>query len=215
MTTTIEADRLSKPDTQSALPPVRLLQGAHQESPNVLTSQLPVWASVPNLMLDFPPPYWTNKLRRLDPTQHSGRMYLVTVSHQGHVQTESVVRHTSDEQMEKHRQHREYLQRVSTNNAPPLITPATAKKSWDLWLALRKAVGTSMPIPSAGTGPDGVMFYSWDKGDHHLEAEIYPERNTEFFYRNRHTGDLWGDDYAGGTFPAELMSKLRLFLGTS
>lgn len=69
-----------------------------------------------------------------------------------------------------------------------------------------------MPIPSAGTGPDGVMFYSWDKDQHHLEAEIFPDRDAEFFYRNRQTEDLWGEDYAGGPLPDGLLEKLLLFL---
>jgi hypothetical protein len=111
-----------------------------------------------------------------------------------------------------HRVHREYLRRVSSDGRSPLITPATARKSWDLWLAVRNAVGSSMPVPSAATGPDGVMFYSWDNGEHHLEAEIFPDRDTEFFYRNRSTGELWGEDYSGGSLPAELLGMLKLFL---
>jgi len=118
----------------------------------------------------------------------------------------------SIEQHARHEQHKQYLQRVSTEGNPPPITRATARKSWDLWQAIRKAAGPSLPIPSAGTGPQGVMFYSWDKGDHHLETEIFPDRDTEFFYRNRQTGELWGEDYSGGALPAGLLEKFSLFV---
>ena len=57
------------------------------------------------------------------------------------------------------------------------------------------------------------MFYSWDKGRHHLELEIIPGKVAEFFYRDRETGTLWGEDYTiGDVLPSEGVDKLELFI---
>ena len=70
-----------------------------------------------------------------------------------------------------------------------------------------------MPVPAACTGPDGEMFYSWDRGHHHLELEIIPGKPAEFFYRNRETEELWGEDYiVGNALSAEAIHKLKLIV---
>lgn len=166
-------------------------------------------ASTGPVVPDFQHQYGPRTLRRLDRPQ--GRFFLVRVVDQSKPQCSAL--RTTAGTTEKHQEHRRYLQRVSTEGNPPLITPEVAKKSWNLWLAVRKAIGTAVPIPSAGTGPDGQMFYSWDRGDHHFEAEIYPDRDAaELFYRNRKTNELWGDDYAGGALPREAVEILKMFV---
>lgn len=101
-------------------------------------------------------------------------------------------------------EHQEYLQRVSNKG---LISSEVAATAWDLWLEVQKAE-PSMPVPSAATGPDGVMFYSWDKEEHHLEIEIFPDKN-EFFYRNRETKTTWME--TGEFLPDEFLEKLSFF----
>jgi hypothetical protein len=57
------------------------------------------------------------------------------------------------------------------------------------------------------------MFYSWDRGKHHMELEIIPGQPAQFFYRNRETGQLWGEDYTIGTaVPAEALQRFKLFI---
>lgn len=69
-----------------------------------------------------------------------------------------------------------------------------------------------MPLPAACTGPDGQMFYSWDKDEHHLEIELDPGDGNFWFYRNRKTEIMWGDDWAvGSKLPWWLPKKLALF----
>jgi len=112
----------------------------------------------------------------------------------------------------KHMQHREYLNRVS-GGEHALVTPGTASQAMKAWNAIWVASGGRMPIPAACTGPDGEMFYSWDRGRHHLELEIIPDQPAEFFYRDRETEQLWAEDYnIGGPLPAETIEKLRLFI---
>lgn len=212
MTTILEANRLTMPDTRSAKPLDRLIKGGPQVYIGGLTSGQSQLASVANTAPEFHLAHWKKIVGQLDSTQHTGRVYLVTIIHHGQMKGKSSPQQGADTLAAKHREHREYLQRVSTEGTSPLITPAVAKKAWDFWQVVRKAVGTTIPIPSAGTGPDGVMFYSWDNGEHHLEAEFYPNRETEFFYRNRRTGELWGDDYSKRVLSADLLTKLRLFL---
>lgn len=219
MTTTFEAGRLYIPDTHSAACvgayDIKVRPWGGQEA-MILTSGLPQRATVYVPVPDFQQQCHANVLGhafgRVERVRTVGRVFLVRPFGQCRRQPDAAPRRPSAEQQAKHQEHREYLQRVATERKPPLITQATAKKSWDLWLAVRKATGYSMAVPSAGTGPDGVMFYSWDKGEHHLEAEIFPDRDVEFFYRNRRTGELWGEDYAGRRVPDGLTEKLLLFV---
>ena len=113
----------------------------------------------------------------------------------------------------EHREHLDYLKRVSTLGNPPPISLETARLARIAWFAIWSASDSAMPVPAACTGPDGAMFYSWDKGRHHLELEIIPGKVAEFFYRDRETGTLWGEDYTiGNPLPPEIIEKFVLFV---
>jgi hypothetical protein len=113
----------------------------------------------------------------------------------------------------KHLQHLDYLKRVSTEGNPPPITQETATLARKAWQAIWIASRFSMPVPAACTGPDGELFYSWDRGRHHLELEIIPGQPAEFFYRDRETEQFWGEDYnVGDRLPAEMVEKLKLLI---
>jgi len=110
-----------------------------------------------------------------------------------------------------HVEHLDFLKRVSAGDDAP-ITPETATLAKRAWQMIWLASGRAIPVPAACTGPDGKMFYSWDRGRHHLELEIIPGQDAEFFYRDRETGHLWGEDYRiGDPLPAEAVAKLRFF----
>ena len=110
-----------------------------------------------------------------------------------------------------HLEHLNFLKRVSTGECPP-ITPETAHLASKAWHIIWKASDYRMPVPSAGTGPNGEMFYAWNSGRHHLELEIIPGQPAEFFYRDRESGEFWGMDYdVGATLPVTIISKLTLF----
>jgi hypothetical protein len=118
----------------------------------------------------------------------------------------------SPEQLTEHVQHLRYLARVSTGERA-LITPATAELSVRAWHQILTASRGQMPVPAACTGPDGQMLYAWDHGRHHLELEIFPDRAAEFFYKDRETRELWGEDYSvGGPLPDEALKKVKLFI---
>lgn len=110
-------------------------------------------------------------------------------------------------------EHLSYLHRVSTELDPPLITPRTAELAAKAWAAICMESGFQVPVPAACTGPDGEMFYSWDRGRHHLELEVTPGKPAEFFYRDRETEQLWSEDYeAGKPLSPEAAEKVRLFI---
>jgi len=111
-----------------------------------------------------------------------------------------------------HMEHLKYLREVSTGN-DPLISPDTALLAVRAWRLIWAASNGKMPIPAACTGPDGQMLYAWDQGRHHLELEIIPQRPAEFFYKDRETRELWGEDYTiGDPIPAEAVERFKFFM---
>jgi hypothetical protein len=112
----------------------------------------------------------------------------------------------------KHMKHLEYLARVSTGESA-LISQQTALLARHAWRIIWLSSGGKIPVPAACTGPDGEMFYSWDRGRHHLELEIIPGQPSEFFYRDRDTEQFWGEDYnVGDPLPDKVVETLPLFL---
>lgn len=56
--------------------------------------------------------------------------------------------------------------------------------AWPVW----QEVKDTLPMPNAGVGPDGELLYTWDKGAHHYEIEVFPDGRKEYFYMHRQTG---------------------------
>lgn len=109
-------------------------------------------------------------------------------------------------------EHLNYLRSVSSG-ARSLISPETAKQAMLAWCTMWEATGFALPIPDACTGPDGKMLYSWDRGKDHLELEIIPGQASEFFYRDRESGYLWGEDYIiGEPLSQEALKRIKLFI---
>lgn len=107
--------------------------------------------------------------------------------------------------------HRFYLSRVSLGKEAT-IARGTAIVAEQLWQLVSKESQYRLPVPAACTGSDGEMFYAWDRGRHHLEAEIIPGQDVEFFYRDRETGQFWAEDYRpGDKLPSLVVAALTLF----
>jgi hypothetical protein len=97
--------------------------------------------------------------------------------------------------------------------ADALITPEMARLAWDAWNKLSVAIENALPVPDACPGPDGELLYTWDRGEHHLELEVFPASPAEFFYRNRASGELWECEYIiGEPVPIDALTRLRLFV---
>jgi hypothetical protein len=87
------------------------------------------------------------------------------------------------------------------------VTGDLARGLWDALCSL----GTRVPVPQAGPLPEGGFQFVWDRGEHHLEVDILPDRSFEWFYRNRRTGDVAGDDSAAGALPEVVRAQLAFF----
>jgi hypothetical protein len=104
----------------------------------------------------------------------------------------------------------DYLDRITADS---LVTPQMARLAWDAWNRASAATGNALRVPDACPGPDGALLYTWDRGEHHFELEIFPNAPAEFFYRNRHTGELWECEYVvGESLPSDVLARLQLFL---
>ena len=77
-----------------------------------------------------------------------------------------------------------------------------------LWGKLVRSV-PQIRIPQAGPTPDGSFQLVWDRGEHHVEVDVYPEGHLEWFYRNRRTGEVEGADEQIGDLPPLLVKHLE------
>ncbi len=93
------------------------------------------------------------------------------------------------------------------------ISPPMIDLAWSAWIALRDATSPTLPIPDACPGPDGELLYTWDREEHHFEAEVFPSGAVEFFYRNRLTDELWEHDgMIDDPIPESVIAKMSLFI---
>jgi hypothetical protein len=94
-----------------------------------------------------------------------------------------------------------------------LITPRVARLAWNAWTSLSNSTGNALLVPDACPGPDGQLLYTWDRGEHHLELEIFSDAPAEFFYENNSSGEVGEATLIiGEPIPAEALDRLRLFV---
>lgn len=72
-----------------------------------------------------------------------------------------------------------------------------------------------LEIPDACPGESDNFMFVWDKSDNYLECEIFGNGAVEFFYRNRSTNELWGEDITvDAKLTPAIVKKLKLFVTT-
>ena len=110
---------------------------------------------------------------------------------------------------ERERQLNEYIWGLSEKKQ---ISSTTANNARSMWKRIATSTDNAICVPDASAGPNGEFAFIWDRGEHHLELEVMPDSTVEFFYRNRSTGALWGQDSSvSNNFPLELFQKLEHF----
>jgi hypothetical protein len=70
-----------------------------------------------------------------------------------------------------------------------------------------------LEVPDACIGEDNKSFmFTWERGEHYLECEIFIDRGIEFFYKNNKTNEMIceGGSLMGG-FPNTILEKMSLF----
>jgi hypothetical protein len=98
-----------------------------------------------------------------------------------------------------------YLLTLATAGPLESCQALRARKLWD---SIRPAVGGSPP--HAAPLVDGTFSMAWDKGPHHLEVELQPSGLFDWFYLNRATDELAGEeDLPIGTVSASMIQRLR------
>jgi hypothetical protein len=87
--------------------------------------------------------------------------------------------------------------------------------SWQIWQELSKHFseqGLCLEVPDACPGENDNFMYTWSKDEHYLECEIFGHGAVEFFYRNRKSGEIWGEDTAlKYGFSMAIFKKAKLF----
>ncbi|WP_293156983.1 MULTISPECIES: hypothetical protein [unclassified Microcoleus] len=88
--------------------------------------------------------------------------------------------------------------------------------SWYVWNALKslfEATGRCLEVPDACPGSKDNFMYTWSESEHYLECEIFATGEIEFFYRNRQTGEVWGEDTTlEQGFSADILEKASFFI---
>lgn len=94
-----------------------------------------------------------------------------------------------------------------------LITAETAAWAAFAWGQVQGMTDFRMPTPAACTGPDGEVFFGWDRWRYHLELEIVPDRAAEWFYRVRMVEETWlGYQGRGDPIPDRVFAVLGNFI---
>lgn len=88
--------------------------------------------------------------------------------------------------------------------------------SWSVWKALKslfEATGRCLEVPDACPGSKDNFMYTWSESEHYLECEIFATGEIEFFYRNRKTGEVWGEDTTlEQGFSTDILEKASFFI---
>lgn len=76
-----------------------------------------------------------------------------------------------------------------------------------------EAMKNAMPFldaPDVSTSVNRQVLYTWDKVEHHLLLEVFPDGSAELFSRNRLTNALWGHDYSvNENLPQDVIARIR------
>lgn len=88
--------------------------------------------------------------------------------------------------------------------------------AWQVWTGLREyflSKGLCLEVPDACPGQKDNFMYTWSKAEHYLECEIFGSGEVEFFYRNRNSREVWGEDTTlEQKFSATILDKATLFV---
>jgi hypothetical protein len=88
--------------------------------------------------------------------------------------------------------------------------------SWKIWQKLSSIFskqGFYLSVPDACPGQNNNFMYTWSKDEHYLECEVFGSGEVEFFYKNRATDDVWGEDTVlEDEFSSNILDKVALFV---
>lgn len=95
------------------------------------------------------------------------------------------------------------------------FTVSVIDTAWQVWERLKKHFldqGVCLEVPDACPGQRDNFMYTWSRCEHYFECEIFGNGQIEFFYRNRNTGALWGEDTTlEKGFSTDIFGKASIF----
>jgi hypothetical protein len=121
----------------------------------------------------------------------------------------------------RHRIFRQYLDTLVTETQDAgefEFTRSVLEYAWQVWEILKGYYRINcmyLEIPDACPGHSDNFMLTWSREEHYLECEIFGSGAVEFFYRNRQTGQVWGEDTTveelKAAFPSTIFGKTILF----
>ncbi|MBD1929794.1 hypothetical protein H6F74_26690 [Trichocoleus sp. FACHB-90] len=95
------------------------------------------------------------------------------------------------------------------------FTVSVINTAWQVWEKLRKHFlkqSLCLEVPDACPGKSDNFMYTWSRGEHYFECEIFGNSEVEFFYRNRNSSELWGEDTTlEKEFSTDIFAKASIF----
>jgi hypothetical protein len=95
------------------------------------------------------------------------------------------------------------------------FTELVIHMAWQVWERLRSHFLSNdlcLEVPDACPGQRDNFMYTWSKGEHYFECEIFGSGEVEFFYRNRNSSEVWGEDTTlEQEFSTNILDRAALF----
>ena len=91
-----------------------------------------------------------------------------------------------------------------------LSTHPLAQQLWDKIIAVAPLTKIPAAMPLEDYADGAVFQFAWDDGPHHLDIDLMKDGTMEWFYCNRKTNAVDGNEGSDGT-DNELREYLRLF----
>ncbi|WP_414528758.1 hypothetical protein [Nodularia chucula] len=121
-----------------------------------------------------------------------------------------------EENQQRHQKLLDYIQSLHSEaiaGEETEFTLSVLKKAEQVWDNLRSVFSSQnkcLEVPDACPGYNDNFMYTWSKGEHYLECEIFGSGEVEFFYRTNN--DVWGEDIkVGQEFSTAIIEKVALF----
>jgi len=121
-----------------------------------------------------------------------------------------------EDNQQKHQKLLDYIQSLRLEIISGLETEFTLsvlKNAEQVWKKMREifsSQGKCLEIPDACPGYNDNLMYTWLRGEHYLECEIFGSGEVEFFYRANN--EVWGEDIKlGQEFSTAIIEKAALF----
>lgn len=135
----------------------------------------------------------------------------------GHIQR--IIQDLEKEHEKRHQELQSYLDSLRAEVKSTLqaeFTESVIDIALQVWEKLRSyfiSNGLCLEVPDACPGQRDNLMYTWSKGEHYFECEMFGSGEVEFFYRNRiDSSKVWGEDTTlEQEFSTTIFDKAALF----